>query len=298
MSSVEKSEHNGNNPAVTIATPAATPAAQRVRASGPILILAILFVVASFLTWYFTWFGRGLSDADISKYLVDERHPRHVQHALLQIQQRIERRDPTAKQWYPQIEGLAGSPETEFRLTVAWVMGADNTSEEFHNALKKLVADAEPIVRRNAALALVRFNDDSGRPELLAMLQPFTVTAQASGVLQSSLASGAQVSRGTLLGRIVTADSQVVELRSPLLGKVDRLVAANGSSLAKGDAVLTIKSDEQSLWEALRGLSLVGHREDVPLIEQFVNGAETSSDRIKQQAALTANAIKSRSNNT
>jgi len=289
--SADETEHNGNNPAVTITT----PAAKRVRASGPILILAILFVIASFLTWYFTWFGRDLSDADISKYLVDEKHPRHVQHALLQIQQRIERGDPTAKQWYPQIFALAGNPETEFRLTVAWVMGADNTSAEFHNSLRKLVADAEPIVRRNAALALVRFNDDSGRPELLAMLQPFTVTAPATGVLQSSLSTGAQVSRGTLLGRILTADNQVLELRSPLLGKVDRLVAVNGSSLTKGEAVLTIKSDEQSLWEALRGLSLVGHREDLPLIESFANGAESSTDRVKQQAALTANAIKSRS---
>ena len=186
MSTSQRRE-NGNNPETKIAT----PAVKRVRASGPILILAILFVVASFLTWYFTWFGRDLPDSEISKFLVDEKHPRHVQHALLQIQQRIERGDKNAKQWYPQIVALAGSPETEFRLTVAWLMGADNKSEEFHNALKKLLADPEPIVRRNAALALVRFNDSSGRPELLAMLQPLTVNAPATGVLQSSLSGGA-----------------------------------------------------------------------------------------------------------
>jgi hypothetical protein len=289
--SAETTEQNGNNPDIKIAA----PAAKRVRASGPILILAILFVVASFLTWYFTWFGRDLTDADISKYLVDEKHPRHVQHALLQIQQRIERGDQAVKQWYPQVITLAENPETEFRLTAAWVMGADNTSEEFHDSLKQLVADAEPIVRRNAALALVRFNDASGRPELLAMLQPFTVNAPASGVLQSSLASGAEVSRGSLIGRIQTADNQVLELRSPLLGKVDRLVAARNATLSKGDAVLTIKSDEQSVWEALRGLSVVGSLVDLPLIEQFTNGVESSSDRIKQQAALTANAIENRS---
>lgn len=281
---------NGNNPEVKIAT----PAAKRVRASGPILILAILFVVASFLTWYLTWFGRDLSDADISKYLLDEKHPRHVQHALLQIEQRIEHGDSSAKQWYPQIVTLAGSSETEFRLTVAWVMGADNKSQEFHESLKKLLADGEPIVRRNAALALVRFNDDSGRAELLAMLQPFTLNAPAAGVLQSSLSSGAQISRGTLLGRIQAADNQIFELRSPLLGKVDGLLVTNGSTLSKGDAVLTIKSDEQSLWEALRGLSVVGRPEDLPLIEKLASGVEPSSDRIKQQAALTANAIRSR----
>ncbi|MGH9872382.1 MAG: HEAT repeat domain-containing protein [Pyrinomonadaceae bacterium] len=281
---------NVNNPETAIEP----PAVKRVRASGPILILAMLFVVASFLTWYFTWFGRGLSDVDISKYLVDEKHPRHVQHALVQIQQRIERGDPSAKQWYPQIVRLAVSPETEFRLTVAWLMGSDNASEEFHNSLKDLLADPEPIVRRNAALALVRFNDPSGRIELLSMLRPFTVTAPATGTLQSSLASGAQISRGALLGRIQQQNNEVVELRSPLIGKVDQLLVANGSSLTKGDAVLTLKSDEQSIWEALRGLSVVGQPEDLGLSERYASGAEPVSDRLKQQARLTANAIRNR----
>lgn len=266
----------------------------RVRASGPILFLAILFVVASFLTWYFTWFGRGLSDADISKFLVDENHPRHVQHALLQIQQRIERNDPAAKQWYPQIIALAGSPETEFRLTVAWLMGSDNSSEQFHSGLKKLLEDSEPIVRRNAALALVRFNDTGGRSELLAILQPFNVIAPATGTLQSSLSSGAQVSRGALLGRIQEQTNEVVELRSPLIGKVDRLLVPNGVALTKGESLLTIKSDEQSIWEALRGLSVIGTSEDLALIERYANGAEPLSERVKQQAALTVNAIRLR----
>jgi HEAT repeat protein len=288
--SASQSQENGNNPAVSIAA----PAAKRVRASGPILILAILFVVASFLTWYFTWFGRNLSDSDITKFLDDEKHPRHVQHALLQIQQRIEQGDKSARQWYPRVVALARSPETEFRLTAAWVMGADNTAEDFHQQLQRLVSDAEPIVRRNAALGLVRFNDENGRPELLAMLQPFTVIAPVGGILQSSLSSGAQISRGTLLGRIAEANNQVLEMRSPLLGKVDRLLVTNGATLKTGDGVLTINSDEQSVWEALRGLALIGKQEDLPLIERYATAAEAATDRIKQQAALTANAIKSR----
>lgn len=287
---------NGNNPEVKSAPSPVnlTPSVKRVRASGPILILAILFVVASFLTWYFTWFGRGLSDSEITQYLVDEKHPRHVQHALLQIQQRIERGDQTATRWKPQIVALADSPETEFRLTVAWLMGADNESEEFHVALKKLLGDSEPIVRRNAALALVRFNDSSGRGELLAMLQPFTVNAPAAGILQSSLSSGSLVSRGTLLGRIEQPRGEVVEIRSPLLGKLDRLLVANGASVSKDEPVLTIKSDEQSVWEALRGLSVIGEEEDLSLIERYAKGEQSTSDRIKQQAALAGNAIKSR----
>lgn len=286
----EQTPENGNKPEVQIVS----PAAKRIRTSGPILFLAILFVIASFLTWYFTWFGRALPDSEISKFLVDEKHPRHVQHALLQIQQRIERGDKSAKQWYPQILALAGNREPEFRLTVAWLMGADNTSEDFHNALRKLLQDTEPIVRRNAALALVRFNDPGGRPELIGMLQPFTVQAPAAGTLQSSLSSGAQISRGSLLGRILQPNGEVAEIRSPLIGTVGSILVANGSSLAKGDAVLTIKPDEQSIWEALRGLSVVGGEQDLALIERYASSAEPASDRIRQQATLTASAIRSR----
>jgi hypothetical protein len=173
-------------------------------------------------------------------------------------------------------------------------MGADNSSEEFHQALKRLLVDGEPIVRRNAALALVRFNDPSGHAELVSILRPFTVNAPASGILISTLANGAPVSRGTLLGRIQQPNNEVVEIRSPLLGKIDSLLVASGSNVSKGDPLLTITSDEQSVWEALRGLAIVGKEEDLPLVERYASGAEKVSDHIKQQAVLTANAIKSR----
>src|SRR5678809_1314636 len=103
----------------------------RIRASGPILILAALFLVATFLAWYFTWFGRGLSDADITNYLTDTKNPRHVQHALLQVQQRMERGDPSARNWYAQVLTLSSKPEPEFPLTTASLMGFDNKSDKF-----------------------------------------------------------------------------------------------------------------------------------------------------------------------
>jgi len=270
------------------------PAVNRLRASGPILFLAILFVIGSFLAWYFTWFGRGLSDSDISQYLVDEKHPRHVQHALLQIQQRIEKGDQTARQWYPQVINLSANPETEFRLTVAWLMGFDNKSEEFHQALLRLVKDAEPIVRRNAALALVRFNDPSGRLELLAVLDPYELKAPIAGVVASTLKEGSQVARGTLLGRITQEDQMTLEVRSPLPGKVNQLVAPSGSTVTAGSALLTINSDEGSVWEAMRGLTLVGNESDLATVERYLQVGLPVSERVKEQAAQTAKAIRSR----
>jgi biotin carboxyl carrier protein len=267
----------------------------RVRApgSGPILILAALFVVATFLAWYFTWFGRELSDADISKYLADEKNPRHVQHALLQIQQRIERGDATAKNWYPQLIALSNSAEPEFRLTVAWLMGFDNQAPQFHESLLKLVKDQEPLVRRNAALALVRFNDPSGHEELVAILKPYPVRAPVNGVLASSLQEGATVARSTLLARIEQPDKTVVQVRSPLPGKIHKVVKANGAQVSQGDDILSLNSDENSIWEALRGLALVGTAEDVPVVESYANSTDVSS-RISEQARQTASAIKNR----
>jgi hypothetical protein len=282
---------NGNNPAMKVAA-----AGSHVRGSGPILILAILFVVASFLAWYFTWFGRGLSDTEISSYLTDEQHPRHVQHALVQIEQRMERGDPGVRKWYPQLVALSVNAETEFRLTVAWLMGFDNQAKEFHEALLKLVHDPEPMVRRNAALALVRFNDQTGRGELVSVLKPYVVQAPTDGSVDSALHEGAHVARGALVARILQADGKVIEVRAPLPGMVEKLAKENGARLSKGDELLRLNSDEASVWEALRGLSLIGEAEDLEAVEVYTAGSKSVSPRIKEQATLTAKAIQGRAN--
>ena len=262
------------------------------KGNRPILILAALFVVATSLAWYFSWFGRELSDADISRYLADEKNPRHVQHALLQIQQRMERGDVNAKTWYPQLVTLSGNPETEFRLTVAWLMGFDNTSPEFHNALLKLVHDEQPIVRRNAALALVRFNDNSGHEELVSVLKPYVLKAPADGVIASSMHEGTEVTRITPLARIQQSDGKLMELRSPLPGRVNKIFKPNGSQITRDEDLMSLNSDEESVWEALRALALVGTKEDLPLIETYAS--TDASARVKEQANLTAKSIISR----
>ena len=279
---------NGNHPGVR-----AVEVRRRTPGSGPILILAGLFVIATFLAWYFTWFGRELSEADIGKYLADEKNPRHVQHALVQIQQKIERGEATSKNWYPQLIALSSSAEPEFRLTVAWLMGFDNQSQPFHESLLKLVKDQEPLVRRNAALALVRFNDPSGREELIAILKPYPVRAPVNGVVASSLQEGATVARNTLVARIEQPDRSVAQIRSPLPGKIQQVVKGNGSQISAGDEVLTLNSDENSVWEALRGLSLIGTAEDLPVIESYANSSSVSG-KIHDQAQLTLKTIKAR----
>src|SRR6266581_2263534 len=107
---------NGNKTEAAVAPPS------RQRSTWPLIILAALFIIVPFLTWYTTWFGRDLSDAEIAKYLADEKNPRHIQHALSQIEARIEKGDPNVKKFYPQVIALTKNPVAEIRKTTAWVM--------------------------------------------------------------------------------------------------------------------------------------------------------------------------------
>ena len=54
-----------------------------------ITVFAFLLVLFPFLFWYGTWFGRKLTDAQIDQYFADAAKPRHAQHALVQIGERM-----------------------------------------------------------------------------------------------------------------------------------------------------------------------------------------------------------------
>ncbi len=258
-----------------------------------LIFVAALFIIVPFLTWYLTWFGRALSDEKIAEYLADENHPRNIQHALAQIEARMENRDPAVKKFYPRIVELAKNPTGEVRKTVAWVMGQDNTSEEFHRSLLELLKDSEPLVRRNAALQLVRFGDASGRPELRAMLQSFEAKAPFAGTLVSLLSVGSSVRARSLLARIRDASATVQEFRAPVDGTIaPPLVAKEGDVIAANQTIAWLAPDRASVDAALRALAYVGTKDDLPIIESCaqVDGSRETAD----QAALTAKAIHSR----
>ena len=283
-----ESSSNGSSSSKIIAVP------QRRRTPLPFIILAIIFVVVPFLTWYLTWFGRSLSDDTITAYLNDEQNVRHVQQALTQIEERIEKGDGSVRRWYPRIAELSGSKVTEIRKVAAWVMGQDNKSEEFHAALGKLLADPQPIVRRNAAVQLVRFGDAGGRPELRAILQPYKVTAPADGIISSILKEGGDARENALLARITNGQNQTEELRSPLPGKIMSVTAHEGARVSAGDVILTISPDPDFVYEALRALFVIGEADDLAEVERYAEGVEGMPERVKQQAAQTAKAIRSR----
>ncbi len=280
-------------------TPSApAPVPGRRRTPWSLALVAALFVIAPFLTWYGTWFGRTLSDAQIAQYLTDEANPRHEQHALSQIVERIGQSDANVSRWSPQIAGLAASKHADVRMTAAWVMGQATHTEEFHAALLRLLTDAEPIVRRNAALALVSYGEARSRIELGAMLRPYTFNAPLAGELLSLLPAGTPVKREGMLARVKVSADQRAELRSPLPGRIEQLAVATGAQLVAGQPLLTLAPDEATALNALVGLRFIGTAEDLPAVERYAVGGAELTARLKQEAALTAAAIKRRAAET
>ncbi|OFW15620.1 MAG: hypothetical protein A3H27_15055 [Acidobacteria bacterium RIFCSPLOWO2_02_FULL_59_13] len=260
-----------------------------------LMALTVLSVLVPFLFWRGTWFGRALSEQEVGQYLSDASRPRRIQHALVQIGERIERGDRSVQRWYPEMVGLAQSTLPEVRVTLAWVLGADPQSEEFHGALQELLHDREPLVRRNAALSLVRFGDASGRDELVAMLRLYTVQATTAGVVRHRLEEGNPVEQGTLLARVEGTDQRAAEIRSPLPGTVQSRLVAEGTSVASGEDILVLAPGAEHAWEALRALYLVGEREDLQDVERFARSAFPGIPaKVQQQAAWTADEIRRR----
>lgn len=259
-----------------------------------LIIVAALFIVVPFLTWYLTWFGRGLSDRELTTYLTDQNNPRHMQHALLQVEAKIETNDPGAKQFYPQIIAAAKSSIPEVRKTAAWVMGQDNKSAEFHAALVNLIKDEDPLVRRNAALQLVRFGDASGLDELRAMLKPFEAKTPVAGTIIGLLPVNSTIRAGGMLARIRDASNNLFEYRSPVDGKVlYPPVAKEGDQLTPNQTVARLLPDQATIIDALQALSYVGTKEDLSLIDDSIR-IDTSAE-VTNQAKQTAQAIRSRS---
>jgi len=145
-------------------------------------------------------------------------------------------------------------------------------------------------------MALVRYNDSAGRPELRSMLQDYAVAAQSEGTISSVLPEGSVINMGSLLARIKQGE-ELKELRSPLPGKISRVTAREGATVTTGDQILSLAPDADSVENALVALAFVGEREDLKHVERYAQGGEGISERVKKQAALTVKAIESRAEN-
>jgi biotin carboxyl carrier protein len=281
--------------------PVASAAKPRMSTRNRLLFFATgwLIVLMPFLFWWNTWFGRQLSDKQLAEYLQDDKKPRHIQHALVQIGERVGRHDQSVTRWYPDVVRLAAYRIEEVRNTDAWVMGQDVDSKDassagFHEALLKILGDPSLMVRGNAALSLVRFGDATGRPHIVALLQPARVTAPLAGKVTDSSALGTPIHQGGIIAKLESA-GQTVEVRSPISGRLRELRVQTGQTVAAGDEIAALDPGTEQVWEALRALYLIGQPEDLPAIRPYERELPEIPDHVRQQAVATEQAIRERS---
>jgi hypothetical protein len=260
-----------------------------------------LIVLMPFLFWWNTWFGRQLSNQQLTTYLHDDKKPRHIQQALVQISERISHRDAAVAQWYPELVMLAADPVEEVRNTDAWVMGQDTSATGFHETLLKMLNDSSPMVRGNAALSLVRFGDATGRPQIVALLQPAQITAPKAGRIADSDHPGTAIHQGGLIAKLTPTDQATtglapqatIEIRSPIPGRI-RSVAGTGTSVMAGAEIAVVEPGTEQVWEALRALYLIGRLDDLSAIRPYERDLPDISNDVRQQAEETEKAIQQR----
>jgi HEAT repeat protein len=276
-------------------TPAAPVSLRKRRYPWALIVVIFLFILIPFLSWYGSWFGRPLSDEKIQAYLTDKEKARNVQHALSYIGNKIIEGDKTMERWYPLIIASAKNEAPQVRQIAAWTMGQDNKSEAFHQALLELLKDNNPGVRHNAAVQLVRFNDASGRAELVAMLQSQTLRAEAEGEIELLVSEeGRAIAENNPVARIKKSDGQVVEIRSPQDARIQTVSASNKAQVKPGDEVMTIAPSVEQAFAALQALFIVGQQDDIPQIQRYTGQMTGMSDAVRQQALNTLNAIRAR----
>src|SRR5208283_582672 len=269
-------------------------------------LTAWLIVLMPFLFWWNTWFGRQLSDKQLAEYLQDDKHPRHIQHALVQIGERMNRHDASVTRWYPDAIRLASNPVEEVRNTDAWVMGQDTSGAGLHEALLKMLADPSLTVRGNAALSLVRFGDATGRPQIVELLQPAKVFAPDAGQITDTSGIGTSIHQGGVVAKLQVSGngsgnvsgnvgaSHTTEIRSPITGRLRTLSAQVGQQVRQGDLIATIDPSTEQVWEALRALYFVGQPDDIAAVLPYERELPDIPDHVRQQAVETETAIRQR----
>ena len=254
-----------------------------------------LIVLMPFLFWWNTWFGRRLSEKQIAEYLHDEKKPRHIQHALVQIGESLSQHGASVTRWYPDVLRLASHPVEEIRNTDAWVMGQGTSGPGFHETLLEMLNDPSPMVRGNAALSLVRFGDASGRPQIVALLQPVQITAPESGTVTDLSTVGTTIHQGGVVGR-VNHDGRILDVKSAITGRLRELSVRVGQSVSAGDKIAVLDPGTEQVWEALRALYVIGRPEDVAAVRPYERDLPEIPDRVRQQAVETEKAITDRVN--
>ncbi len=94
---------------------------------------------------------------------------------------------------------------------------------------------------------------------------------------------------------VFTDGTGVVELRSPITGRLHSLSAQRGKTVRPGELIAVIDPGTEQVWEGLRALYLIGQLDDLPAIRPYERDLPDISNDVRRQAIETEQAIRKRS---
>ncbi|HWR50328.1 MAG TPA: hypothetical protein VN428_04435, partial [Bryobacteraceae bacterium] len=118
----------------------------------------------------------------------------------------------------------------------------------------------------------------------------YAIRSPAAGRIETVAEARHSIGTQALAARIRRDDGSAIEVRAPFAASVEAVAVRAGGHVAAGSELLTLSASPDQVWEALRGLYLIGQADDLPDVDRW-SGA---SDRIGRQAAQTAQAIRTR----
>ena len=151
--------------------------------------------------------------------------------------------------------------------------------------------------------SLVRFKDDSGREQIVVLLQPARIFAPSAGRITDTARVGTAIHQGGIIAKLepvppLAANSRsgeaATEIRSPISGRIHSISATTGALVIAGAEIATVDPGDEQVWEALRALYLTGRAEDLPAIRPYERESRDIPDRVREQALLADQAIRSR----
>jgi hypothetical protein len=231
-----------------------------------------------------------MSDHDIEQSL-HHQQPVEVLQALMQVERRIDKREPAA-QFYPDVLRLASSSNEDVRHTVAHLMGKDPSRPDFRAALLNMLHEPSLLVRNAAALSLSSFGDGAGREQIIALLQPAVVVAPHAGRVTSVLAADSSIDMGKVVAQIADGGN-TIPVRAPIAGRVTMDIEA-GDVVSAGVRVGVIEPSSEQVMIALQALQRVGANQDILLIQNYVSKRENLPLQLLEEAKATERAIRAR----
>jgi len=279
-------------------------------AKGPLLLFAFAAtcVLIPGLFWWGTTFTRRLDDTMLAEQIGPDARPRDLQHAIEEISRRLEEGRPGMDRWAAELVRVSANPEVAVRVSAAWCMQFDAHRETFGARLRVMLAnDPSLMVRRNAATSLAKAGDPAARPVLRSMLEPVTVTASASGRVESVLDIGQIVQEGDLVARVERSatddpgddddhdddgDSALIDVRAPVPGTVSDVLIDDGAAIVAGAPVVRLDPSLEHIRNAIVGLALVGTAEDAALLIQIADPRSGYPEEIRASARSAAEQVK------